>query len=280
MSREHIGNKLTASERLTATMLRWSPLLVFLVLAIPTPAYFLFRYFTATENVGEHMIFAMTSLVVGSIFGLIAAFLVFLYRRFWERRLRERLAADGVTAGELSLFMSELTAPERRSLAQMEARNPLLADAYRETLAARITASRVLLNARRETAKVEERLKRASGLQSASRAELEQNLMEDRERLSRVERETSAHKQEIETRLQIIEAMSGRASSDDETRIALQRLGSVRNNIPLGLTAAQSEQEARDEVEKELRDLKSGRATQERETEKAIREIPPRTVGR
>ncbi len=110
------GNRLTSGDRLKASALRWSPLLVFLLVTLPLPAYFLFRYFTATENPGEYMIFALTSLGVFSLFGLVAAFVVVLYRRFWERRLRERLAADGVTADELPLFAAELTAAQRRSL--------------------------------------------------------------------------------------------------------------------------------------------------------------------
>jgi hypothetical protein len=64
---------------MTATLLRWSPLFVFLAIALPLPAYFLLRYFTATENVGEYMIFAMTSLAASALFGLVAAFLVVLY---------------------------------------------------------------------------------------------------------------------------------------------------------------------------------------------------------
>jgi hypothetical protein len=270
---------MSANERMTARLLRWSPLLVFLALAIPLPAYFLLRYFTATEGVGEYMIFTLTSLAVSSLFGLAAALLVVFYRKFRERRLRERLATDGVTADELSLFASEMTAEQRRSLAEMQARNPLLADAYRETLAARITATRVLDSARREAVVVERRMKSAAGLQSASRVELEQDLRKDRERLSRVEREAAEHQQEIETRLQIIEAMSSRGASEAETRDALGRLGSARDNVPYGLTAARQEQEAFDEIEKELRDQAAEERLREQKIDKALREAPPEQQG-
>lgn len=278
-SQEPQFNKMSAGERMTATMLRWSPLLVFLALAIPPPAYFLLRYFTVTENVGEYMIFAMTSLVVSSLFGLVAAFLVVLYRKFWERRLRERLATDGITADELSLFTSELTAAQRRALAQMETQNPILADAYRDTLAARITASRVLTSAKREALAVEQRLKNAATLQSASRAELEQDLHKDRDRLSRTEREAAEHQQEIETRLQIIEAMASRGSSEAETRDALRRLGSVRDNGPIGLTAARQEQEAYEEIEEELRQQETEARLHKQKIDKMLRETPPEQPG-
>ncbi|MDT7778465.1 MAG: hypothetical protein QOC99_977 [Acidobacteriota bacterium] len=238
-----------------AMLLRWSPLLVFLILALPVPAFFLFRYFKAAENPGEYMLFALTSLGVFSLFGLVAAFTVVMYRRFWEKRLRERLATDGVTADELSLFMSELPTEQRHTLKDMEAHNPLLADAYRETLAARLTATRVLARARGDAALVERRLKSVSVLQAKGRAELEEDLRKDRTRLERVGREADEHAREMEARLQLIEAMASRDVSQAETELALRRLGSVSENLPLSLTSIRQEQEAREEVEQELREL-------------------------
>lgn len=254
MSQKLSDDRLTRAERLQSRFLRWSPPLVFLLLALPPPAYFLFRYFNAAENPGEYMVFALTSLAVFSLVGLLAAFAIVIYRKFWERRLRDRLAADGVTTSELPWFMSEVPAAQRRALKQMEAQSPLLADAYRETLAANVTASRVLARARRESAEVEARLSRAADLSAAGRAELEEGLLKDRARLERVEREAADTRREIEARLQLIEAMAGRDASLDETELALQRLGSVRENVPLGLSSVRSEQEARDEVERELRE--------------------------
>ena len=253
--KEARGGRITSGERLTAWLLRWSPLLVFFALALPVPAYFLFRYFNAAENPGEYMIFTLTSLGLFSAFGLVAAFLVVLYRRLWERRLRERLAADGVTADELSHFTTELTAEQRRTLREMEAQNPLLADAYRETLAARLTAARVLARSRADAALVERRLESVAGLRAAGGAELEQDLMKDRARLERIGREADEHAREMDARLQMIEAIASRDASQAETELALRRLGSVRENLPLGLASARQEQEAREEVEQELRRL-------------------------
>lgn len=254
---EKRGGRITGGERLTAWLLRWSPLLVFFVLALPLPAFFLFRSFTAAENPGEYMVLALSSLGLFSVFGLVAAFLVVLYRRFWERRLRERLASDGVTADELSHFTSELTAEQRRTLREMEAQNPLLADAYRETLAARLTAARVIARARGDAETVGRRLQSVSGLQAAGRAELVQDLEKDRARLTRVEREAGEHAREMDARLQMIEAIASRDASQSETELALKRLGSVRENLPLGLASAREEQLAREEVEQELRRLTS-----------------------
>lgn len=265
VSRRIKADGMTAGERLQSRLLTWSPLLAFLLLALPLPAYFLFRYFTATENVGEYMIFALTSLGVFSVFGLVAAFAVVFYRRVWERRLRERLASDGVTAEELRWFESELSEEQRRTLREMEARKPLIAGAYRETLAARITAARVLASARRDTQLVERRMKTAEGFQTSNRAELEQGLREDRERLSRVEGEAAEHLSEMDARLLLIESLASRDASEAETETALQRLGSVREHLPLGIEGLRYEQEAREEIERELREQKD------------LRELPPKS---
>ncbi|MDQ3746021.1 MAG: hypothetical protein M3444_16730, partial [Acidobacteriota bacterium] len=133
-------------------------------------------------------------------------------------------------------------------------RNPLLADAYRETLAARVTASRVLARARAEAETVERRLRSAASLPAESRRQLEEDLRKDRARLARVQTEAAEHYRETEARLQIIEAMADRDASHDETELALQRLGSLRENVPLGLNAKRLEQEAREEIEREMRE--------------------------
>ena len=248
---------MTAGDRLKAKFLRWLPWLVYLVSAVPLAAYFLYQYFTAAENVGEYMLLALTSFGVGSLVGLFLALFVVLFRGRWEKRLRERLASDGVTADELDWFVSELTPGQRAALGEMEERSPLLADAYRETLAARLTATRVLARARNDAAQVERRLQSVSGLQAAGRAELEQDLLRDRERLGRVEREADEHAREMDARLHMIEAIASRDASQSETELALKRLGSVRENLPLSLKGVREEQHAREEVEQEMRKLTS-----------------------
>src|SRR5918998_3660418 len=249
------GNRLTSGDRLKAWLLSWSPLLVFLSVTLPLPAYFLFRYFTVAENPGEELLVTLSTLGIFAVFGLVAAFLVVMYRRLWERRLRERLAADGVTADELSHFTSELTPAQRQTLREMEARNPLLADAYRETLAARLTAARVLARARTDAEQVERRLQSLSALQAKGRAEVEEDLRKDRERLGRVRREADEHAREMDARLQLVEAVARRDASRAETELALKRLGTVRDNRPLALDSVRESQQALEEIEQELRRL-------------------------
>src|SRR5918911_4466335 len=141
-------SRLSSGDRFMAMLLRYAPWLAFLLVSLPLPLYFLIRYFLATEEAGVYMLLALTSLALGSAIGLIIAVALFLYRRHWEKGVRDRLAAQGVTANDISWFMPELTRAERAALKQMERENVLLADAYRETLAARLTATRVATRAR------------------------------------------------------------------------------------------------------------------------------------
>jgi hypothetical protein len=255
MSEQTDTNRMTAGDKLTARLLSVAPWLAFLLVSLPLPLYFLLRSFAETPQAGEYVIFALTSFALGSLAGLFAVVMLLIYRRSWERRLRDRLASDGVTAAELPHFMSELTAGQRLALKEMEAQSPLLADAYRETLAARVTVGRVLARARRDREAVERRIRNAAGLPPANRAELERDLNKDRARLERVAREASEHHAAVEARLQTIEAMAGRDTSEAEIERALLRLGSVREHEPLGLTNARRDREARELVEQELRDL-------------------------
>jgi hypothetical protein len=253
VSQTKTANRLTSGDRATATMLRWLPGLAFLLCALPLPFYFLLQRLTATEGAGEYAIFALASLAVGSIVGLVVAFVLFLYRRRWLARLRDRLAADGVSASELDWFMAELTGDERRTLHRLEGENLLLADAYRDTLAARVTAARLAASARRELAAVERRAQNAARLQDAERTALTTELDADRVRLAQLERDAAARRAQLEARLQQLEAASGRATSEAETRLALQQLELASAQPALALEAARLEREARAQADAALR---------------------------
>ena len=245
--------KLTGADRLTAKLLRWLPLPAFLLCALPLPLFALYRYFTVAEGAGEWMLVALFTFGVGALVGLLVALALWLYRRAWERRLRDRLASGGVRASELDWFAPELTAAERRALREIESRNLLLADAYRDTLAARLTAVRLLTGARRERESIERRLREAAKLSAAARAPLEQELAADRERLARVEGEAEARRVQSLARLQMIEAAASRGAGEEEARLALQRLELTHAQVPLSLEAARLERETRAQIDAELR---------------------------
>lgn len=247
---------LTGGERLTLRLLQVAPWLAFLLLALPAPAYFFLRYLAAEEAPGEWLLVAMTTLGLGALAGLFVAALIVVYRVFWMRRLRERLSADGVTSAELRYFTRELTGAERRALREIEQQHPALAEAYRDTLAARLTATRLLARVGREAETVGRRLGETSSAQSAERATLEAELRADRERLARVAEETRARAARAETRLRAIEAAAARGASLQETSIALERLELNDAHNARALEDARLEAEAHAEIDKELREAR------------------------
>lgn len=252
-------NRLSAGDRFMALLLRYAPWLAFLLVSLPLPLYFLLRYFLATEEAGVYMLLALTSLALGSAVGLIIAVALFLYRRHWEKSLRDRLAAQGVTANDINWFMPELTKAERASLKEMERENLLLADAYRETLAARITATRVATRAKKDLLMVERRLNRTAYMRTADGNSLREELSRDRERLTRIRNEAEERRAEAQARLQMIEATASRDLSQRETDFALRRLNETRGHLPLGLEAVRMEQTAHEETEDELKRIEGER---------------------
>lgn len=242
------SGKMTSGDRLTGRLLHLAPWLAFFLIALPPPLYFLFRYFTSIDEPGVWMLFTLVSLPVAALVALAVVVMLFFYRRHWEKRLRDRLAADGITADEVQWFHPELTRDERRSLKQMQQQNPLLADAYGETLAARLTATRVIASTQREKVLVERRMQQIRTLHGAGRAALENDLRDDHARLASITREAIEHKAEAETRLRMIEATASRGANEADTARALQRLGQMRQYLPLALESARLEREARTHV--------------------------------
>ena len=190
---------------------------------------------------------------VSLIAAIITTIVLLVMRRNWVKRVRERLASDGITADEIDWFRFELTSGEKRALKSMEEQQPLLADAYRETLALRLNATRLAGNARRELLLVERRISRARYLNAPDTAVLMEELNRDRTRLEQLKQEGSSRRAEAEARLQMIEAAASRGASWAETNYMLQRLDEGRKNLPLGLETERARQQLREESERELR---------------------------
>lgn len=248
-------NKLTGADRMMARALRLAPWLAPFLFALPGPILFIFLYLmsTATETSALYIFLALVSLGVGFGVGLLVALFLIFYRRGWLSKVRERLATNGITADEVSWFASEMTSSERQALEQIENQNLLLADAYRETLAARLTASRIVGSAKRNLLLVERRLNRTSYMQGQTTATLQEELQADRARLESVKQEGTERRSEAEARLQMIEAAASRGQSWAETNAALQRLSSTQTHLPLAIESARIDQQVREDVEKEMR---------------------------
>ena len=126
-----------------ARVLEWLPWVSFFSVSLPLPIIFLILFFSAasTETAALYFFLSLLAGAIGLATALILVLVVLLYRKRWHRQLRNKLAADGITASEVDWFLPELTSAERRTLLEMKGSSPLLADAYRETLAARLMAA-------------------------------------------------------------------------------------------------------------------------------------------
>lgn len=237
--------KLSSKDLAVARALKFAPWLAIIITTLPAPILFLvlFLMAEATESAALYLLFAGISLAFGLALGLLIAVILFIYRSRWLAQLRNRLASDGITANEVVWFRSELTSAERASLAEIERTNPLLADAYLETLASRLTASRIISRSRREILKVERRINRARSLGTGDGLSLQEDLEADRKTLDELRQTANQHLAKARTRLQVIEAEASRKLNQNETDLMMQRLGAAQDSLPLVLEIARMEQQ-------------------------------------
>ena len=244
--------KISNKDETISRLFKIAPWLAVLAASLPGPILFivLFLTATATDSAALYLLLAGLSLAGGFGLGLLIAVFLFVYRRRWLSRLRDRLASDGITANEVVWFRSELTSAERASLDEIQQSNRLLADAYLETLASRLTASRIISRSKREILLVERRLNRARSLGSEEATTLQQDLIADRERLAQLREHATQHLARAKTRLQEIEATASRNLNDEETDLMMQRLGATQDQLPLVLEMAQLERQTVKEAQK------------------------------
>lgn len=256
MTQLAIQGKITARDETIARVLKWLPWLSFLVAALPLPVVFLVLFFgaLASETAAFYLFLSLLSAAIGFGAGLVLVLVLLFYRKRWLGRLRDRLAADGITASEVPWFLAELTTAERQALEQMKARSALLADAYSETLAARLIATRLINRTRQELLLVERRLNRVALIKGADTSLLQKELEVDRAKLKSMRQEAVARLAETQARLQTIEAAASRNLSHGESNLMLQRLSAAQGHLPLSIEMAQLEQRALEEAEDEVRD--------------------------
>ena len=121
------GNRLTSGDRLQAWALRWSPLLVFLLVTLPLPAYFLFRYFTVTENPGDPDRAKFVQVVQGQGSDRVRALTLLVAETGeWARIRPEVLGITACTYGNGEYTVAVYFANERD--ARVGERKPLPAD--------------------------------------------------------------------------------------------------------------------------------------------------------
>src|SRR5256886_1239965 len=164
------SGKLTASDRRNARFWQLAPWVELIAVTVSPPLALFLAYLITGATSPALLVLAALSLPFSLIAALLMAIVTILFRRQWLRKLRDRLASDGITADEVGYFIPELTSGERRVLREMGKRQPLLADAYRETVALRLYATRVEARAGPDVLEGGRSSKRAKELYAAATA--------------------------------------------------------------------------------------------------------------
>lgn len=228
----------------------WS--LPVLMPAIPAAIFFfLFMLASSTSAAAVWGSLILISLIGGFIFGLLVSGGLMLYRSRWLAKVRERLAIDGIKAEEVEWFKHELTGAERRSLQEIETKNLLLGDAFRDSLAARLTATRIQKSAKQELMLIKRRQGKLKYSKAENSAAFQEELQKDFEKLSAIQKEADAMRVEAENRMHQIETASRHGSNFSETELTLKKLSARTSELPLALESARMEEEIRKELEKE-----------------------------
>jgi hypothetical protein len=210
------------------------------------------------------LVFGATPPIAATIFflGMIVTALAFVaslaltgffairYAR-WKDETRERIAADGIKAEEIEWFSRELRPAEKRALRGISAQDALLADAYRETLASRLTASRIIKSSRREMTETQKRLARVRSLKSKRNSDFQAQIQTDINKRSGINKDAKEMLAEAETRLQMIEAAAMRGGGLADSELALKKLTARTAELPIALEQAKLTEQILDEIEKE-----------------------------
>jgi hypothetical protein len=224
----------------------------FILSVIPAAIFFVFFLFSSLPAQAAVWLFlTVASLIGGFVLGLLVSGGLMLYRSKWLSQVRERLAVDGIKAEEVEWFKHELTAAERRSLQEIEARNLLLGDAFRDSLAARLTATRIQKSAKQELALIKRRQSKLKYSKAENSKTFQEELGKDFEKLSKIQKEAEAMRLEAENRMHQIETAARHGTNFSETELALKKLSARTSELPLALESARMEEEIRKELEKD-----------------------------
>jgi len=221
------------------------------ILSVIPALIFFILFLIAAEPASKIVMFTLTitSLIGGFIAGLIVSGGLMFYRSRWLAEVRERLAVDGIKAQEVEWFKHELTATEKRSLQEIEAKNLLLGDAFRDSLAARLTATRIQKSAKQELSLIKRRQNKLKYTKTENSAAFQEELGKDLEKLTTIQKEAETMRVEAENRMHQIETAARHGTNFSETEFALKKLSARTSELPLALESARMEEEMRKELE-------------------------------
>jgi hypothetical protein len=195
------------------------------------------------------LFFGIIATVLGVIIGSVISAVLLQRRASWTREMRERIASDGIRAEEIEWFRKEMKSSEKRALKAVESSDVLLGDAYRDALASRLTATRIVRSSRRELQLAKRRQGMLKQLKNAQAEDFREETARDIEKISSVAEQAKAMLIESEARLQMIEAAAARGGSIADSELALKRLGARSAELPLALESARMTDEVRRELE-------------------------------
>lgn len=225
--------------------------------AVPFILFFLITILLSTSPA-----FAISSLfigfvlsVIGLVIGLSISAFTFHRHQEWSKQMRERIAASGIGADEIDWFRKELKPSEKRALKSLKAADPLIEDAYRETLASRLTATRIVKSSRKELQSVKRREQKLRSLKPENAKRFLAELAADNEKIGSIHNEAKQMLTEAESRLEMIEAAAARGGNFADTEVALKKLAARASQLPLALEAARIHGEAIVELEDSSTDL-------------------------
>ena len=228
----------------------WS--LPFILSIIPGLISFIFFLIsTETSAAAVWLFLTIASFIGGFVVGLGISGGLMFYRSRWLAEVRERLAVDGIKAQEVEWFKHELTTAEKRSLQEVEGKNLLLGDAFRDSLAARLTATRIQKSAKQELALIKRRQGKLKYAKSENSAAFQEELGKDLEKLTNIQKEAESMRVEAENRMHQIEKAARHGTNFSETDLALKKLSARTAELPLALESARMEEEIRKELENE-----------------------------
>jgi hypothetical protein len=199
--------------------------------------------------------FSIIAGIAGFVIGLIISGVLAYRYSNWTKEMREKIAADGIRAEEIEWFTHELKSSEKKSLREMQSRDLLLADAFRETLASRLTATRIVKSSKRELLLAKRRQTKLRYLKSDKNEAFQTEIKKDIENISSINKEAEQMLAEAESRMQMIEAAAMRGGSLADSQLALKKLSARTQELPLALESAKMDEEIRRELEKDTENL-------------------------
>jgi hypothetical protein len=257
MTQEIVRYEITKKDIVKDRVLRGGALaLPFVGAIIPSLIFFIsFLFSTTTPFAGMFLILSLISAAVGFVVGGVGSGVTMLYRSRWLAKVRERVAIDGIRTEEVSWFKNELKSEERKALKEVEANDLALGDAYRETLASRLTATRIIKSTNHELVLAKRRRNKLKYLKSERLEDFRTQIEGDIKNLSKINKESKEMELEAESRLQMIEAASRRGTELAGSELALKKLSSRSEQLPLALEAAKMEEEIKREIERETAEI-------------------------